>query len=461
MTAPWFEADAFDELDSAPIVWDDQNLRSHLRIAARFAQYAKGRVLYVHGIGWHYWDGKRWAVDLREAHAHKELDALLRRSWVEAISDKDLQSDVRSSMTANGSEGVLRNAERRMLAVEVDADPFLLNCQNGTLDLRTHELREHDPGDMITKITAGAYDPEARSDVWESFLETVLPEADERGYLQRVAGQGVYGAVREHLFPVIYGGGGNGKGTWYEALNHALGDYSTIVNSSLLMAGGSREGGPEQMALYGVRLAFASETSEGRALNEAFMKKLSGGDTMRARHLYRDEVTWEPSHQLVYITNHKPVVKETKDGVWRRLRIVPFDVTISADQKVADLPEQLKLAADAILTWAVAGWFDYQAHGMREPEKVMAVTNEYKSESDDVAQFISDMCVIGQGCKVGSSDLLHAYAAWAAANNGKAHNRNTFKPELVRLGYEGKDTRNGFQWQGLGLLTDAKGGDGW
>ncbi|BCT76928.1 phage protein [Sinomonas cyclohexanicum] len=379
-------------------------------MAYRLAMANAGHLMYVRGIGWHVWDGQRWAEDEKDAAKNAVLE-VLRAALAESLTDKELRPDVRRCESASGINGVLDIASAlpglRASIAELDADPFLINCANGTLDLRTRTVREASPADRITKLARGAYDPAADRTVWEAFLERILPDAAERSYLQRVIGQAAYGRVREHLFPVLTGTGQNGKGTTYEAILHALGDYGTVVDPAMLMAG-DRSGGPEMMTLLGARLVIGSETEEGRKLDAATMKRLTGGDTLTARRLYQEPVTWAPTHQLVYVTNHLPQVKGNDPAVWRRLRIVPFDVVIPDSEKDGKLPERLQLAADAILTWAIEGWFDYEDRGgMDEPENVLNATDKYQTESDAVKRFTNDQdeCVLNPHVHAGTRDL--------------------------------------------------------
>lgn len=385
--------------------------RGQVRMAYRLAASHATTLMHVHGIGWHVWDGTRWAEDHKGA-AQRAVLEVLRQAHSESFDDKDLRTDVRRCESSSGVAGVLSLASAletfAATVDDLDADPHLLNCANGTLDLRTRTLRPHDPRDRLTKVTTGAYDPEASSEVWETFLGRVLPDDDVREYLRRVIGQAIYGAVREHLFPVLIGTGANGKGTAYGAITNALGDYATIINPELLMArdrGGI--GGPELMTLLGARLIVGSETEDGRRLDEATMKRLTGGDELTARNLYQSPIKWRPSHQLVYVTNALPKVKGNDPAVWRRIRVVPFAVTVPPEERDATLPEQLQLHADAILGWAVRGWFDYEDNeGMHEPSSVVRATYEYQSESDDVARFIAERCELGEYLHVGAK-VLH------------------------------------------------------
>ncbi|CVN88544.1 DNA primase/helicase%2C phage-associated [Streptococcus pneumoniae] len=293
--------------------------RGQLRIAHRVAEDHADRLMYVNGLGWHAWDGARWAPD-ETAAAERAVHDVLRSALAESHDgDKNLRDDMRRCETAAGIRGVLDIAATlegiRVHVDALDADPYLLNVTNGTLDLRTRTLRPHDPADRLTRVCRGAWEPEAAGGEWAAFLSTILPDPAERAYLRRVIGQAVFGAVREHLFPVLTGTGANGKGTAYTAIAHALGDYAAVIDPDLLMSTSRGPGGPEMMQLFGARLVIGSETEEGKPLDAALMKRLTGGDPITARHLYREPITWEPSHQFLYVTNHLPKVKGNDPAV--------------------------------------------------------------------------------------------------------------------------------------------------
>lgn len=442
--------------------------RGQARIAYRLAAAYGARLMFVRGLGWHVWDGSRWAVDEKDQAMTAVLD-VLRAALGDSLDDRELRADVRKCETASGIAGVLSIASAlpalRAGTDDLDADPYLLNCANGTLDLRTRQLRAHDPADRITRVCRGAYEPGADAGTWSRFLASILPDQPERDYLQRVVGQSVFGAVREHLFPVLTGTGANGKGTAYGAIANAMGDYATIIDPSLLMASERGTGGPEMMQLFGARLVIGSETDEGKRLDAALMKRLTGGDQITARHLYQPPVSWEPSHQLLYVTNHLPKVKGNDPAVWRRVRVIPFDVVVPEDQRDPELPERLKLAADAILSWAVAGWFEYEDRGgMGEPDAVQRATDGYQTDSDPVLRFTRDHCVTGDGCSALARDLFTAWSRWAESDGAERLSEKAFGAELDRLGYEGQKTRHGKVRAGIGLPAsgpDDRGGDGW
>ncbi|MDQ6721207.1 MAG: phage/plasmid primase, P4 family [Candidatus Dormibacteraeota bacterium] len=438
MTAP-ADASLYDE-HGRQVSGPGEHHTGQVRIAYRLAGTHRDQLLHVHGIGWHHYDGRHWTPD-HNGHARRAVLDTLTNALTESANDKQLRADVARCESDAGINGVLGIAasliEYAATVHDLDADPHLLNCANGTLDLRDRTLHPHNPVDRLTKITAGAYSPDADMTVWEAFLASVLPDPAERDYLRRVIGQAVHGTVREHLFPVLIGTGANGKGTTYGAVNHALGGYATVINPALLMSHDpGRAGGPEMMTLLGARLVIGSETEDGRKLDEATMKRLTGGDELTARHLYREPVTWKPSHQLIYVTNALPSVKGDDPAVWRRIRVIPFDVVVPPEQRDLDLPDRLTLHADAILTWAVAGYFDYEDNGgMREPATVLRATSAYQSNSDAVARFVRDECIVGPGMVASIAELWERWCTWRAEDGAAEVSKRVFGDSLDRRGY--------------------------
>lgn len=453
-----FGAEAFDP---EPIEWEDKGLRSHQRIAARFAQYANGKCLFVDGLGWHFWDGMRWALDSRGKHAHQVLTELLTRCTTrEALADRDLLADLRAANTANGSNGVLDLASRRLEsdASAMDADPYKLNVQNGTLDLRTLELQPHNPADRITKVTRAAYLPKAESGRWIQFLNSSLPDLEIQEFLQRFIGSALIGTVLDHVLVVATGGGRNGKGVIAETMRHALGDYAITASNSMLVAsrygGGSAGEKASLMRLRGARFAIMSELEKGVQLAEATMKSLTGGDSIEAKLMGQNPVEFEPSHSFFMLTNDLPKVDPTAEAVWARMRVVPFNVSFIGREDPM-LKDDLKLAAEAVLSWAVAGLWAYQREGLNAPAEVMASTEDYRSENDDVKQFISEECVLTAEARVSRSELHHAYLAWARENGGEQLTAKAFTPRISKIqGIKEAKINGNRVWKGAGLQSD-------
>jgi len=365
---------------------------------------------------------------------------VLRAALTDSLEDKELRAHVRRCESNAGVTGVLSIAAslERFSATpaDLDADPYLLNAANATLDLRTRELRPHDPADRITKVTNAAYVPGAPMGAWCTFLAQVLPDTEVREFVQRLVGVGLLGLVVEHVLAIFTGTGANGKGTFDKALRYALGDYASTVEPDLFL---HRQGAHPtgEMDLLGVRWCVLSETDKHRRLAEATMKRLTGGDTIRARRMREDFIEFEPSHTAVMITNHLPKVSGDDPAIWRRLRVVPFGVVIPPEHRDKHLDEQLQLDADAILSWAVAGYADYALHGkLAEPATVLAATDAYQRASDAVARFVDEECCVTQtmgGCI--TAKLYHHWEYWARAEGADDLSSRAFGQALDRLGY--------------------------
>ena len=369
------------------------------RMAYRLAVLYRDKLLHVHNIGWHYWDGKRWAEDDKGATKRAVL-ATFRQALRESVGLDEtardiLRKDVRKCESGAGVVGVLGIA----MALEVfaatvkdlDADPYLLNCANGTLDLRTMQLRAHDPADRITKVTTAAFDPEAHGPTWDKFIQRVLPNEDVRGFLQRYTGTSLCGRVLEHKLAILTGEGRNGKGVFYGAAIAALGDYAQAAEPELLM---HRDGAHPTgvMDLRGSRFVVVSENDKDRKLAEATVKRLTGGDRIKARKMREDFVEFDPSHTPVLVTNHLPKVSGDDPSLWARLRVVPFEVVIPEAEQDTHLAEKLELETDAILAWIIQGWTDYDRAGLQEPDEVTEATWNYRQDSDAYARFVSEQC---------------------------------------------------------------------
>lgn len=444
----------------SPMQWHDANLRSHQRIAARLTQYADGKALYVDGIGWHYWSGTHWALDHRETRIHAILSDLLQRSWLEAMNDQALQSDVKSAMTATGSRGVIDLASRspELFTAQVDQDPYLLNCTNGTLDLHTLQLRPHDPADRITKITGAGYDPNAAASSWESFLASSLPDPAVRAFMQRYAGLSLIGRVIEHVMLIATGTGRNGKGVLARTLSKALGDYAVTATNDLLVTG--RHGGKTagelaaQMVLRGARFAVMSELDKNDKMNESLMKSLTGGDEITAKLMGQNFVSFMPSHSFFLQTNDLPAMDAGAEAAWSRVRVVPFDVSFKGREDHR-LEERLEIELSGVLTWAVEGLRAYQQTGLDEPDAVRASTDAYRSDNDALSRFIADRCVLNPAASVATSKITEAYNQWAALNGEQPVSSRALGKDLRELdGITDKRTNSGRGLTGIGLTHD-------
>lgn len=456
-TPDYFLASAFT--DELPGEGPDRVFRGQLRMAYRLAAGHADRLMHVHGLGWHWWDANRWVED-RTGQAERCVFSVLQTAHAEAFGDEKLAADVRSCQSHHSVDGVLKLASKlkefAFTTDDLDGDPYKLNVANGTLDLLTMTLGRHEPADRITKVCNASYDPGATGPVWEAFLRRSLPDPDVLAFLQRYTGQALAGRAMEHALAILTGTGRNGKGVWYGAVNKALGSYATSVRPELLL---SRDGAhtTDEMDLMGVRWVTMSEIDQGRTLAEATMKRLTGGDEIRARRMRQDSVAFKPSHTLAMVANHLPKTSGNDDAVWKRLKVVPFEVVIPAHEQDPRLNEKLELELEAVLAWLIQGWREYQRVGLADPAKVLARTAAYREDTDGLSQFLSETCVTGDGYNVLLDELWRAWDRWAnvAGFIKQAPTKREFSKSLEALGYEQGKSGGNRKWKRIGLKTDV------
>jgi len=439
--------------DGAPDLSELAILTRHWGMAVKVAEQHYHRLLWITGLGWHVWDGRRWSLDPENRAAGRLVAATIRKAWTDAgrlegNARKAAVKDIELCETASGTAGVLtlaRSLEGMAVGIDqVDADPFLLNTAAGTLDLRTMNVRRPDPGDYLTKIATGGYRaggmPAAPR--WTAFLDRVVPDPEVRAYLARLLGYGLLGRVREHVMPIFTGTGQNGKSTLIEAIGNALGDYYAAVKPELLIASGSghRSAGaanPDVMALRGRRVVSMVETEAGAKMDTSLVKNLTGGDKINARPLYRDPVEFYPTHLPIMVTNHLPEVPADDPALWRRLSVVPFDVQIPDAERDELLGEALATEADGILAWCVAGWTDYQARRHLDPPAAVGVrTAKYREESDLVGMWLADCCTLdpfNNYVTTTTTALWESWETWCKGNRRPSGRRPELMAALLRL----------------------------
>ena len=372
---------------------------------------------------WLRYDGQVWRRDAGDAVMRAAK--VTARTWFtsagQATTEDQRQALVKWAIYANSEPGLRRMllVARSELAIppqQFDADPWLLNCPNGTLELRTQHLRPHRHEDYCTKIAAAPYDPDANSDVWNTFLEAALPEEVARTYAQRYAGYSLTGSTREEVFVFVRGPAGGGKSTYTEALRATWGDYATAASFTSFLVQG-HEGPREDLArLAGARLVISVETRDGQRLAEGLVKLLTGGDMVTARRLYENSFEFLPQFKLLLASNYRPKASAEDDGLWRRLRELPFpvsrpkrddrDVTIKAT-----LTDPAQCGA-AILAWAVKGCQDWLEHGLEEPDVVMQATAAYRGSQEPLADFVEDRCTLDKELSVDTDVLRSNYEDW-------------------------------------------------
>ncbi len=300
---------------------------------------------------------------------------------------------------------------------DLDQDRWLLNVANGTLDLRTGELKPHDPQDLITKLIPFAYNPKAKAPRWEKFLKEVLPDPDVRSFVHRFHGYCLTGDVSERIFAILLGSGCNGKTAFLNAIESVMGSYATTAAPTLLVAK-EHDSHPTEIAdLHGARLAVTSETKKGATFDEERVKRLTGTDRLKARRMREDFWHFDPTHKLLIASNHKPRVKDATDSFWDRVAIIPFNVRISRDKIDRKLGTKLKEEREGILTWLVDGCRLWREQGLKQPDPVCAATQEYRTEEDIVGRFLTECCMLDKKAFTLTSDIMRVNKAWADGLN--------------------------------------------
>jgi putative DNA primase/helicase len=419
---------------------------------------------------WVIWNCTRWATD-QTGEIQQLAKQVVRRIYRE-VQDFALHADKRQAIAkhALASESDKRLAAMVALAqseVSITPDmlngyPWLLNCLNGTVDLRTGTLLPHRMEDFISRLAPVCFEPDARCPLWLEFLNRIMDGNEQLiGFLQRAVGYALTGETSEQCLFIFYGSGANGKSTFLQAMSHVLGDYSMSTPTETLLV--KRRGAiPNDVArLKGARFVVACEADAENRLAESLIKQMTGGDTISARFLHQEWFDFEPTHKVFFGTNHKPVIKGTDYAIWRRIRLVPFEITIPEEERDKALPEKLKAEAGGILAWAVQGCLAWQRQGLGAPEEVKAATDNYREEMDLLGEFLKDRCRLSHDARVSSKALHEAYTAWCEENGQEPVGQRAFVSALKEKGFNRSRLGSGGVrgWIGvelIGGLTDTR-----
>jgi len=431
--------------------------------AVRFAKEFEGVIRYVHALGtWFIWNGSRWAPD-DNGEIYRKAQEIPKLLKLEAAL---IEGD-RESKTAFGH--AIRSGEAPKLRAMIelakhqpgvatapeifDANPWLLGVKNGVVDLRTGEFRESSKEDFITKQAGVAYDPAARCLTWERFIERALNGSKELvDYAKRIVGYCLSGDTSEHSIFFCYGTGRNGKTTFTETHQALMGDYAVKASPTLLVQdrhGKSPEA--EKARIANARLVVGSEVEEGSKLAESLIKDLTGGDTTTGRELFGKTFEYKPTQKLVMFGNHKPVVRGGDFGIWRRLKLIPFDVQIPDAEVDRELPAKLLAESSGILNWAIQGFLAWQKTGLCTPEAVLIATTEYKEEEDELGEFIGEKCRLSG--EVDRKELYRAYKEWADEGGIRyVMKERVFAKKLREKNIGGRQSGPTRYWTGISVL---------
>jgi putative DNA primase/helicase len=420
---------------------------------------------------WLWWDGRRWAWD-QIGHVEQYGKQTVRAIHAEAAHAKDEKEAAAISGHAIASEKRERRTAMQVLAqtepgiplltAQLDADPWLFNVNNGTIDLRTRELRPHDRADMITKLSPVDYLPEARSELWDSFLTDLTgADRDLSSYMQRVIGYALYGRVTEKRFWFFYGPPDAMKSTYLFAVSRVFGDYavSAAFGTWLVQTntGGNRG---DLVALMGARLVTSVEVRKGARFDEEILKRVTGGDPLVAAAKYEHEVTFDPSFALVLAANDAPSIRDDDAGLWARVQRVPCTHPVPKEKQDRTMAQRLS-APDvrrAILAWAVEGCRAWQRDGLGTCAAVERSNASYRKEMDSVARFFDECCVFEPHCRAPNAEIRDAYETWCK-DNGIKHPLSMAEigRRLAARGCKQASSGHARAWSGMRLARADEG----
>ncbi len=417
---------------------------------------------------WYLWDKTRWRPDERGrvmALSKRVARTLFREA--ESIDDGAVRQ--RTIEWALKSE----KAERRKAMVdlarsehgipvvpaEFDTNPWLLNCANVTVDLRTGEVYPHRQADLITKLCPTNFVPDAKCPLWDAFLERVLPDDEVRAYFQRFCGLCLTGEVGENVLLFAIGEGANGKTTALRAIQEVLSpSYAIQISAELLTAKAQRNHPTEVADLFGVRLAVGSETSNQQELDVAFVKQLTGGDRLRARRMREDFWEFMPTHKIVIVTNHLPRFPRLDYALRRRLHVVPFEVTIPVAERDTRLLSKLLAESEGILAWMFEGCRLWRDHGLNPPDQVTIPVPPEAVRPWDT--FVVEQIASKPGARLSAADLLSAHNAWCARRKVAAANQSVLGMAMGRAGHRSRKSHGNTVYFDIELKGDVAGGGG-
>lgn len=393
---------------------------------------------------WFYWDGKVWREDTTgEIKKFGDIicDDLKREAFQE--QDDKTQSDMlkwaNRTAASKNKESMIKECQHLdgipVSPDDLDAYPDYINCQNGMVNLRNGELLPHDSSLMMSKICYAEYDITGKKpELWLSFLDDVTNHnQDLIDYIQKCIGYSLTGSNREQCAFFLYGIGNNGKSTFLDTLTDLLGNYAANAQPETIMMKKFDSGANSDIArLKSTRFVTSEEPTEGVRLNEGLFKQLTGGSRITCRFLYGDEFEYTPQFKIWLATNHKPIIRGTDVGIWRRIKLIPFEVNIPKEKVDKNLKYKLRKEFPQIMAWAVQGCIKWQKEGMTEPQCVLDAVKEYKQEMDLLVGFLEQCIIIDYDSdeKIMASDLFRVYVKWAKENNEYEMSSKKFFSEI-------------------------------
>ena len=452
---------------------DEEKMRAYtfddMGNAERFVDLFGENVRYCYTEKkWYFYNSMRWSVDnlgviLRMADKCVEAMKAEAKLYLQADEEsggdmaKAFEKHMKSSRSNKSKKAMLNEIEHHLpiLPIQMDRYKMALNTPSGIINLKNGDVKAHNPEYYFTKITSVDCAEAADCPRWLAFLDDIFAgDKDLIRYIQKAVGYSLTGSTAEQCAFFLYGTGRNGKSTFIDVIRDVFGDYAANIQPETIMVKSSQSNAinSDIARLKGARLVTSVEPNEGVRLNEGLLKQLTGDDTVTARKLYSEEFEFKPEFKLWMATNHKPIIRGTDTGIWRRIHMIPFDVQIPEDKVDKNLTHKLKAEMTGIFKWCIDGCLMWQREGLQMPAAVLKSVREYRREMDVISAFIEDKCTL-EGT-VQASTLYAAYVSWADSNNEYCMSNTKFSTEIAKR-FEKIKGRNYNYFTGISIRSEC------
>ncbi|MBX9877679.1 MAG: hypothetical protein K2Y22_04405 [Candidatus Obscuribacterales bacterium] len=459
------EAPKVEEKNVVRIREDKEITGTDLASAKKFIEYMGDDLKFNENLGWYAWDQGFWKSGNHlgvQERAKKVTDALWKES--ETIGESERESYMKwakKTQSRSAIENMISLARSdkkvRVEMEDFDKNPILFNCINGIVNLDTFELKEHDRSELITRKANISFKSGAKCPKWLAFLDQIMGGDDEMTcFLQRAIGYTLTGHITEQKLFFCYGGGMNGKSVFLTVLQEIFGDYSKTIRANAIMDHKNDTQLDSLSSIVGRRFIRASEIADTAKLNEALIKDITGGEMIPARLLYKEPFEFKPVGKLWLHGNHKPRISGSDFGIWRRILLIPFEVTIPEQERDQHLVEKLLEEREGIFQWALIGYHTWMAEGLAPPKRVTDATKEYEKESDTLGEFISQRIEQNEFSQIKASEFYRGYQTWCERNGHKPWSNTRLGLELKRRGVNKVKKESGFVYEGIRLVTDGE-----